>query len=40
VGNNDLSRVRDGRVVELWGGPDMFAIMTQMGAIPQPAAVR
>ena len=32
--NNDVARVRDGVIVELWGGPDMFSIMTQLGAIP------
>jgi predicted ester cyclase len=34
--NNDMARVRDGKIVEIWGGPDMFAILTQMGVIPQP----
>ncbi|HLK42206.1 MAG TPA: ester cyclase [Thermoleophilia bacterium] len=36
--NNDLARLRDGKIAEMWGGPDMFAILTQIGAIPQPAA--
>jgi steroid delta-isomerase-like uncharacterized protein len=27
-------RVRDGRIVEHWGVPDLLGIMTQIGAIP------
>jgi steroid delta-isomerase-like uncharacterized protein len=31
-------RVRDGRIVEHWGVPDLLAIMTQIGAIGGPGA--
>jgi predicted ester cyclase len=36
--NTDSGRLRDGKVVELWGGPDLFTILTQIGVIPQPQA--
>jgi predicted ester cyclase len=32
--NTDFMRLRDGKVVEIWGGPDMWAIAKQTGAVP------
>jgi predicted ester cyclase len=28
----DIVRVRDGRFLEHWGGPDMLDLLTQLGA--------
>ena len=33
----DLVRTEGGRVVERWGGLDMYALLVQLGVIPQPA---
>jgi predicted ester cyclase len=33
----DLVRVREGRLLEHWGGPDMLDLVTQLGATLQPA---
>ncbi|WP_202980474.1 ester cyclase [Microbacterium caowuchunii] len=33
----DVARVRDGRIVEHWGVPDRFAIMTRMGRLGAPS---
>lgn len=38
VGLIDIWRVVDGRVVEHWGGPDMFDLFRQLGATFSPAA--
>jgi len=35
--NNDMARLRNGKITEMWGGPDMYAILMQMGVIPEPA---
>jgi len=32
----DSVRVRDGKIVEHWGSPDRFAMMAQLGLLPQP----
>jgi steroid delta-isomerase-like uncharacterized protein len=29
-------RVKDGKIVEHWGVPDLFSLMSQLGAIPGP----
>ena len=31
----DVLRLKDGKVVEHWGVPDRFAVMTQLGLLPQ-----
>lgn len=31
-------RVRDGKIVEHWGIPDLFGLMVQLGIIPEPDA--
>jgi len=31
-------RVKDGKIVEHWGIPDLFGLMIQLGFIPEPAA--
>jgi steroid delta-isomerase-like uncharacterized protein len=38
----DVCRIEDGRIVEHWGVPDRFALMHQIGALPQlaPSAAR
>jgi len=33
----DMVRLRDGRLLEHWGGPDMLDLLTQLGATVQPA---
>ncbi len=30
----DIIRFKDGKIVDHWGGPDRFAIMAQIGALP------
>ena len=35
----DLVRVRDGRLVEHWGGPDLLDLVTQLGASVEPGAI-
>ena len=35
----DLVRVREGRLQEHWGGPDLLDLVTQLGATLQPAPV-
>ena len=32
----DVVRLKDGKVVEHWGVPDRFAVLMQLGLIPQP----
>jgi predicted ester cyclase len=32
----DVCRVEDGRIVEHWGVPDRFALLRQLGILPQP----
>lgn len=32
----DLWRVRNGRAVERWGGPDLGVLLQQIGALPMP----
>jgi hypothetical protein len=32
----DIVRVRDGRITEHWGGPDMLDLLTQLGATVEP----
>jgi predicted ester cyclase len=34
----DLCRFRDGKIVEHWGSPDRFAMMAQLGLLPQREA--
>ena len=34
----DLIRLADGKLVEHWGSPDRFALMAQLGLLPQPTA--
>lgn len=34
----DVCRFEDGLMVEHWGVPDRFALLHQVGALPQPAA--
>jgi predicted ester cyclase len=31
-------RVKDGKIVEHWGIPDLFGLLVQLGVIPEPAA--
>jgi predicted ester cyclase len=33
----DVCRFEDGKIVEHWGSPDRFALMAQLGLLPQPA---
>jgi steroid delta-isomerase-like uncharacterized protein len=33
----DICRFADGRIVEHWGVPDRFAMLAQLGLLPQPA---
>jgi predicted ester cyclase len=35
----DLVRVRDGRLQEHWGGPDMLDLLTQLGATVEPGPI-
>ena len=32
----DLMRFQDGQIVEHWGSPDRFALLAQLGLLPQP----
>ncbi len=32
----DICRFEDGKIVEHWGVPDRFAVMAQLGLLPQP----
>ncbi|MCZ7545371.1 MAG: ester cyclase [Anaerolineae bacterium] len=32
----DMCRFEDGKIVEHWGVPDRFALMAQLGLLPQP----
>ena len=34
----DICRFEDGRLVEHWGVPDRFALLHQLGLLPQPPA--
>lgn len=34
VGAVDIARFQDGKAIERWGGLDMHALLTQIGAIP------
>jgi predicted ester cyclase len=34
----DMIRFEDGRIVDHWGVPDRFAVMAQLGLLPQPAS--
>ena len=34
----DMLRVQDGQVVEHWGAPDRFALMAQLGMLPNGKA--
>ena len=34
----DVLRFKDGKISDHWGVPDRFAVMHQLGLIPQPAA--
>ncbi len=31
-----ILRIRDGKIIENWGMPDMFGLLQQLGAIPAP----
>lgn len=33
----DVVRFEDGKIVEHWGSPDRFALLAQLGFLPQPA---
>jgi len=32
----DVCRFKDGKIVEHWGSPDRFAVLAQLGLLPQP----
>jgi predicted ester cyclase len=32
----DVVRFKDGKIVEHWGSPDRFAMLAQLGLLPQP----
>jgi predicted ester cyclase len=32
----DVVRFKDGKIVEHWGSPDRFALLVQLGLLPQP----
>jgi predicted ester cyclase len=32
----DVCRFKDGKIVEHWGSPDRFAMLAQLGLLPQP----
>lgn len=32
----DVCRFENGKIIEHWGSPDRFAMMTQLGLLPQP----
>jgi len=32
----DVCRFKDGKMVEHWGSPDRFALLAQLGLLPQP----
>ncbi|MDP8960889.1 MAG: ester cyclase [Actinomycetota bacterium] len=32
----DICRFEEGRIVEHWGVPDRFALLDQLGVLPQP----
>jgi predicted ester cyclase len=32
----DVCRFKDGKIVEHWGSPDRFALLAQLGQLPQP----
>ncbi len=34
----DVCRFENGKIAEHWGVPDRFAILSQLGLLPQPAA--
>jgi steroid delta-isomerase-like uncharacterized protein len=34
----DIGRVENGQAKERWGGLNMYSMLTQLGAIPQPAS--
>ncbi len=34
----DVCRFKDGKIVEHWGAPDRFALMAQLGLLPQKQA--
>jgi len=36
----DVCRFEDGRIAEHWGVPDRFAILFQLGILPQPTEAR
>ncbi len=38
VGAIDIARFENGKAVERWGGLDMYALLTQLGALPAPQA--
>jgi predicted ester cyclase len=40
VGLVDMIRVEDGKFVEQWGGPDLFDLLRQLGAVFSIAAER
>jgi predicted ester cyclase len=35
---SDIVRIRDGKLSEHWGGPDLFSLVQQLGAVISPAA--
>jgi predicted ester cyclase len=36
----DVVRFKDGKIVEHWGSPDRFAMLAQIGRLPQPQTDR
>ncbi len=36
----DVVRFKDGKIVEHWGSPDRFALLAQLGLLPQPQPVK
>ena len=36
----DVVRFKDGKIVEHWGSPDRFAMLAQLGLLPQPQTAK
>jgi len=36
----DIVRIENGRFIEHWGGPDLFSLLQQLGAVVAPGAER
>jgi predicted ester cyclase len=35
----DIVRIRDGKLIEHWGGPDLLDLLTQLGATVEPGPI-